>query len=555
MKQTMLILFMCCLLNATQRTWNGTDFGGTIGSTDTLVWDGTSVVNWTATGNMVCGHAEIKSTYSGNWTMTGYTLTLTNGGLLRSGSGTFTLGNGLTFNGNGKLYMNATSGTNSSATSCIVTFNGVDTAQIDKSISVKSVVINSSLNNIGSVSFVMIYSTGTIPFVMPAHSLLYGPGNMQVRAAANCTIFSIDPTATVDLSGSFLIYGINNTGSTYTFTIPKMTARKATLSLSTLQTGGATFNITGELSFNSISVTTGSSCLDGVTANTNNYLIKAPSITVGSNKTGTKLTVNLGSSEVRAYNFTTSTNNSDSTIFNSSGALFNIAYRWSHGSNEKINGSYATATVNDLFMGHSILGAVGTVPPPTWLYSDEYSNRNFKNRGLGGSKIDNIASRIDSCLTAYTPKRFFMWTGTNDLNFDDATKFDSAVAWYFTYWPQIIAKVKAAHIDSIYIVDMPPRHDVGYMSATKQANFKRFNAALKDSAFKNGCYFIETYDSLLAPGYTDRMNTAYTTDGLHPNSTLVGAEYCGYLFSLAQKQKLNTKQSTKRFSNKFGFGF
>lgn len=553
MKKLLLILMLVSAVSGTQRIWSSTSStdmnlatnysgSGELLTTDTLVFNNTSVVNATATASLSVAHVDIQSTYSGNWTMTGYSLTLNNGGCIVDGTGNRTFGTALTMNGNGVLHIGSTV-SNVSGSSCVATFNGNDTIDFDKESSLRSVIINDSVVLTGTAAVVLVKAAGVTQLVMNESSYFYGSSYLAFRQSIDCTLFTKHPTATMDLTGTVVVQPTNSTGS-ISVTIPDVNMQKSNFGILAATAGTYICNLSGDIRTRVFSyyATSAQTNATDVTLNTNGYDIIAPNIIVGSDRVGTKCNFNVENSTIKCN--TLSSPGDDSLIINCSNAVFDVNDNYDSSSLEIKKGTFTYAKPTDLFMGHSMFASLNGYSP-AWFYEENYSHRVFKNRAVGGTKIDNIFSRLDSCLTAYTPDRFFMWIGLNELSFEDVTKFDSATAWYFSYWTQIISKIKTAGIDSIYIVEMAPvGTDVSPMSATKQASFKRFNAALRDSCQSNGLFFIETYDSLLQPGYTDRINPLYATDGLHPNKTIAGSEYCAYLFSLAQAPIVTFRQST-----------
>jgi hypothetical protein len=200
---------------------------------------------------------------------------------------------------------------------------------------------------------------------------------------------------------------------------------------------------------------------------------------------------------------------------------------WSGGS--KIDSCYDTLTIVGV-MGHSMITNWNAILSTSYYYETNHAHRNSVNKGIGGTTITQLEPRVDSCLTAYHPNRFFMWIGQNELAIYDSATFNAALPAYWVTWGSVISKVKAFGItDSIYVCGCSP---VGY-DAMRARNYKRLNSYLLDSCRANGLYYINMWDSLLKPGTIDTLNPLYTADNIHPNSTTLGAQTCARLFTYA----------------------
>ena len=354
MKKLLLIMFLASAVMGAERVWISTDStdmnlatnysgSGPILETDTLIFNGTSVVNATATANLSVAHVEIQSTYSGNWVMTGYSLTLNNGGLLRSGSGTFTLGTTLTLNGNGKLYTNATSGTNTT-TSCVITFNGNDTVDINKALTTRGIVINGTVTNVGSVFFITEATPFTEtdqPFYIGPAGVYTGTGSLQIRSNKDCLAISKHPTGVFNATGEISIMSTNTKGN-ITICVPAIDI-PSNLVMSCVWGGAlATFDLQGNIKCDTLEMRVSTLNVSPLTFNTNGNRITANAVNIGTQKAGVKCYVNFGNSTVYTNTFTTQKHQADSTILTCDGTVFDYV-TWNHGTYERIDGTYTKA--------------------------------------------------------------------------------------------------------------------------------------------------------------------------------------------------------------------
>lgn len=502
------------------RVWNSTgstdmnlssNYTGTgqISRLDTLVFNNTSVVNAIATANLLCGMIVINSNYSGTFNFTNRELTLNNGGLSVDGTLTFTFGNKITSNGNNTIHIGSTVNTSNSS-ACAVVLNGSVVTDFDKAFSIRSLNIYGNTQFAGAQNIALYRTSNDIPLTLGNNSLLYGTGLITINTTTTCQFASLGTGAEIRLG---LTVQSQNTSGNIIITVPKINIIGSTISFLTRYAGTCTFQcndsiIAGKLVINNYS---GGAAL---TFNSD-YYIAADSLVFGSSNAGSKQYINLGYQDVICESFLGSYS-TDSTYINCDNTKLNVARNYSLGTNKKITGNI-NQNPTDLFIGHTMLTPLTAMSTP-FCYEVKYGKRYFTNRSVTGSTISQINARIDSCITAYSPKRVILWAGTYDLNYDDAGQFATAEATYWTQWRQIINKIKAANIDSVFVLDLPPRGTVASpMSAQKVINFTGFNSRLKDSCITNELFYVSTYDSLLKGGYAGVINDSYSSDGITPN--------------------------------------
>jgi lysophospholipase L1-like esterase len=414
---------------------------------------------------------------------------------------------------------------------CTVIMNGNQTITANGFITMKKLIISDNdtvtLNGTSTVS--VDQTTGASPLTMGEYSVLQGNGALSLRSTVSCLPITSPVTAKIKLTNELSLVATNTTGNVV-ITVPSLDAPSTKILLTNRYAGTVTHNLLGDI--NSRWLTISSIGAGGnLTLESNNKSLTAQELYFGNQVASTKTTLNLGSSVVTAGK-TSTLYKTDSVIINCAGTTIINPIEWTIDPKTIITGTYTTPHASDLFMGHSMLVPINLWESAYW-YEKNYAHRYYKNRAIAGSIISNANSRVDSCLTAYTPTRFFLLHGRNDFNTVTAGTLESQYTAYMASWRSIIAKVKAFGItDSIYIIEMSPD---GYNTPERASLIKTINARIKDSCKTNGLYWIETYAQLGKPSNPDSLNTLYSTDGLHPNSTLAGSQYCGYLFSRAYK--------------------
>ena len=551
MKKILLILMLCLSANAAQRIWNGgsTDMNlatnysgsGALLTTDTLVFNGTSVVNATATASLNVSHISIESTYSGAWTISGYTATINNGGIKFAGSGTANWGNGITLNGNGSIKIEASAGTQST-TSCVITANGLhDTINSNRAISTSRHIINGELYYTGT-GIVGPWTYGTTPYTIGPNGNLAGDLSPFARISSTCSVISISSGGLIT-NTKMMIFEARNSSGSITATVPKI-KKLGDLSFLTMGAGTATFYVSDTLDVGELRVYCGSTG-GNLTLSADNKFIRSSKLNIGSSKSGSYANINLTNSTLLFEDANTSQFQTDSSIIDFTGSTLTIYNDWLHGTKERITGGTFTSVFTDLVMGHSMMTNLAS-GSPMYHYERIYRGKAFKNRAVSGYIVSQVLARVDSCLAAYTPNRFYLWIGRNDLYTykDNLSTFAANELKFWGTFNEIISKVKESGVDSIYCVGMSPEGTIANpMSDNAVTNYKNFNSHMQDTCIKYGLFFIPVFDSLLADGYTNVINPILTTDSLHPNRTVEGSVYTSYLFTLAQSPVVTFNQS------------
>lgn len=528
-----LILMLCWSCFGTIRTWNGTDFGGTIAATDTVYWDGTSVANFTATSNIICASWKKFSTYTGAWNMSTYTITATTGdGVDSSTVGTVNSGHGLIFTGTNIKYVTAANNGTISSPNAVLKFlgGGDDTIIVGKAFANLQLIDSSNLYVTGS-PLILSNTTGAPVMILGTRAALRGPGTVTLRTSVDCDrLFIAGHGSDITITGT-MAFASNNTTGNITIGLPKLVYPLAKFQPYTSAGGTATFNMSDTLESYQFYCTPGQSGGNVVFA-TNGHPFKTGTFFGGSNHSGYKSYFNAQNTKIDINTLTGNNYTSDTLFCDFTGSTLANAGEWVEGTNTKISGTYTRLPIADLYMGHSMFTVMsngGSVP--SRINKMYRWGRTHKNKAIGGSLISNVTSRVDSCLTAYNPSAFFLWTGQNDLNITDSASFATAEASYWTNWVQIIDAVKTAGVKEIYSAGMSPYGTIASpMPAQKIINYVNFNSHMKDSCTKYNVTFIPLFDSLLEPGYTGVLKLATTTDGLHPNYTYYGVQYIAKLF-------------------------
>lgn len=565
MKKLLLIMFLASAVMGAERVWSSTSStgmdlatnysgSGSILDTDTLIFNGTSVVNATATKAISVQRIRVEDDYSGSLSFGVYNIILvSNDGsapvfsvsrdnIQLNTSSTFVLRT--TVDNSNIISLPSsytwTGGTNNLINSYNTTGNitiGVQAITKTSSLTINTRQAGAATFNINgniSVDNTLMMGVGGAG----GHSTVNTNGHTLTTSVLDIESQQLGARATFNAGASSIIMSTfkgttTNGDSTYFY----WSKSNRTVSGETYTLGSKQRVVT-----DSGSITFTNNC----TATT--YGQKFHKVIVGAGK---KLTFASGSS-----GSLTGIGSFYDTLISSVGGVQDTLYLTSrhtesclyikdqhvtgdslivYGVDGGNNSGNIRFTGFDLFIGHSMITIWNSILSPGYYYELSYGYRNFVDKGVSGAHISEIDARTDSCLTAYNPTRFFMWVGQNDLNTDDSAVFDIAMESYFTHWRSIINKVKNYDIDSIYIVDMSP---IGTptvpMNAMRVRNYMRFNKNLKDSCIINRLYLIQVFDSLLEPGTVDVLKLSTTADGIHPNSTMAGSEYCAYLFSLAQ---------------------
>lgn len=221
----------------------------------------------------------------------------------------------------------------------------------------------------------------------------------------------------------------------------------------------------------------------------------------------------------------------------------------------KQDSCYDTMTVvgiEDLFMGHSMMATYNLIQSPAYYFELNYGHRSWRNKAKGGETITGTESRVDSCLEAYAPNKYYLWIGYNEfMSKPDSASCETRYLTYIVEWKSIISKVKAIGATP-YIVELT----FHTQSTTGLKNFCRlFNQRIKDSCKTNGCYFVEILEQALKPGTTDTINTLYAIDSCHLNSTTAGAQFCADRINSAYLPGGNTALRFWRYFKRSRLGY
>jgi len=556
-----LILFAAISAYATQGTYtsgapnDAASWGlGSIGSTDTLIANSGSAA-MTATGNLICGKLITTSGYSGNITFAGYTITLNSGGVSVSGTGTLNPGNGMTFNGaNDSIYVASGSGA-FSPYQCIVTINGSCVIKSDRGSDYKQLV---GANNakITFPSSCEIYNGTSVPLILgnDCKITVASSKNLTILRNANGDLTTLGTNDTFSVSGN-IQFGFGGTGKKVTLPAITTSGVGGLVLTKTGTVSSDTIKITGSIISRAQTITMNVTAGNFVDFNRQIVFSHGFTLTSGTIINGSmpvypqKLADTLGRAMVDTLfyignkdsvtfvgTFPTGLSGSSSTGYISgtpsalSAQTIIKSIIWYGGA--PLDSCYDSLTVvgyDDLFMGHSMLTNMSATSSPPTYYEQQYAHRSVINKTIGGTTISDVEPRVDSCLSAYMPTRFFMWIGFNELFYvADSAAFETAYTTYMQKWVSIISKVKTFGIDSIYLLECTIANGA---TVRRQNCIQLFNKRLKDSCVAEHLYYIEAYSQLLKSGTSDTLNPLYSDDGVHPNSTDTGSRFCAHLLN------------------------
>jgi lysophospholipase L1-like esterase len=157
-----------------------------------------------------------------------------------------------------------------------------------------------------------------------------------------------------------------------------------------------------------------------------------------------------------------------------------------------------------VFLGDSITA----IPDWNSLFGVSY----IINAGVGGSKTDDVISRVSSVISS-KPRKLFLMIGVNDLS------YGKDASYVFTNIETIVNKIKSESPDTIIYLQsvLPVNFDI---SKDSRPNYGQeiimLNDKLKSFADGNKVIFIDLYPSFC--GSDNKMYAKYTADGVHPNS-------------------------------------
>ena len=160
-------------------------------------------------------------------------------------------------------------------------------------------------------------------------------------------------------------------------------------------------------------------------------------------------------------------------------------------------------TTDIIFLGNSITNGC------EWC--ELFSDSHVKNRGINGDTSRGVRDRLQSTLKG-RPSKVFLMIGVNDIA--NGASPDSVIS----VMTQILDRAASySPRTRFYVQSILPINDTynifwGHMDKSEQ--IKEYNAKLELLCKERGVPFIDLYSRFCNPG-TDRMNLAYTNDGLH----------------------------------------
>ncbi|PXV66802.1 lysophospholipase L1-like esterase [Dysgonomonas alginatilytica] len=161
-----------------------------------------------------------------------------------------------------------------------------------------------------------------------------------------------------------------------------------------------------------------------------------------------------------------------------------------------------------IFLGNSITNGAE--------WAELFNNNKVKNRGISADITLGVYDRLEM-ITKNKPAKIFLMIGINDIA--KSTVVDSIIINF----ERIIDKIKEESPSTrIYIQSiLPVNPDFGmFQSHMKPDIIKEVNNRLCDISYTHNIRYIDLY-SHFKENDTDKMNPAYTNDGLH----LLGAGY------------------------------
>ena len=137
-----------------------------------------------------------------------------------------------------------------------------------------------------------------------------------------------------------------------------------------------------------------------------------------------------------------------------------------------------------------------------------FTDTQVLNRGIGGERIDHIATRIDSTITAHNPERIFLLCGINDILYPVLTTEQRMENYSW-----LVAQLQTAAPDATITLQtvLPTSRNW----AGKNAEVLEFNDFIRELALARNLPLID-----LHPLFTDHQGelaAVYTNDGVHLN--------------------------------------
>ena len=290
--------------------------------TDDLVFDNTSVINTTATGNLAVKSITVSSNYTGTFNDGGYVLS-TSGAIAIDSGGAVTCTGTLTITGDSNFSFNC-SGT-ATTSDCSIDLQGSSTFSNAKtSNQFKSLTCSAS----GKTT---VYSISAVTYLL---SITFGGGTFTLNTALrlNPTVdYTFNPGSTT-ISGTGSI--IFTTSGAITLTINATTVTlDGSVQILSGTSGSSIVNLAGDL-FASCSIYIFKNAIGAFTFNTNGYSLSTLSdLNIGNNNATGTFTFNAGSSDIACYSFTGTEFNTINNIVNLNTSSWTVKSNFIIGSN------------------------------------------------------------------------------------------------------------------------------------------------------------------------------------------------------------------------------
>ena len=137
------------------------------------------------------------------------------------------------------------------------------------------------------------------------------------------------------------------------------------------------------------------------------------------------------------------------------------------------------------------------------------------DRGIGGDRTDGVYARLKGSLYDLAPAKIVMMIGINDIN--SGRSNEEILANYGAILSEIRANLPAAEVTCLSVLPMDARVEAwGIDLAKATAQIKDLNARIKPLAESKGYRFVDLFP--LFAEQDDRLISAYSDDGLHPNA-------------------------------------
>lgn len=285
---------------------------GALLTTDDLVFNGTSVVNAAATANLTVNSVTITSAYTGTWSFSGFTLTLSAGSFTDDGiTGTHNYGNGITLNG-ASATMHAGAGIATlQASSCILTFNGTTGCTLDNDkggldACFKQLVLGAAAKVTSTGAQSHHVKDGATVLTLGNNATLTNNSGMDLRVTASVAVWSVGTGCTINGSGDFRL---RIDADSTTMTIPAITiSGSGSFDIGCTDSGtlSSVFVLSGNFNIGSgflLIANQYSASAASFTFNTGNYSITCGALWMGTTTALATITLNFGSSAVSCTTF------------------------------------------------------------------------------------------------------------------------------------------------------------------------------------------------------------------------------------------------------------